>query len=219
MVDLTIFKEDQNKVITFINKNKCNNIITINDASSASFIIKSINIYIKNLDNKRKKITKPLDEAKKNVMDMYKNTVNPLIELQTNIKNKLFIFEKKRLEKLRQEQEKLRQEQEKLRQEQEKLKKEQEASFKLENIEKENKKELEIKEISTEIKKVNNKKLKTTESVSSIRKIWTFEIEDISIIPIEYLEINTKKINSSIKDGLREIKGLKIYQKETLITR
>lgn len=47
------------------------------------------------------------------------------------------------------------------------------------------------------------------------RKAWTFEVENEPEIPREYLEVSTKKINDAIRGGIRQIAGIKIYQKDT----
>ena len=51
------------------------------------------------------------------------------------------------------------------------------------------------------------------------RKTWTFEIEDAEQVPSEFKVIDEKAIRQAIKDGAREIKGIKIYQKVTNVIR
>ena len=58
--------------------------------------------------------------------------------------------------------------------------------------------------------------LKVTDSTRT-RKRWTFEIEDETKIPREFLAINSVKINEAIRNGARNIEGLKIFQKEGLV--
>ncbi len=45
---------------------------------------------------------------------------------------------------------------------------------------------------------------------------WTFNIEDFKKVPREYLTVDETKVDNAIKEGKREIKGLKIYQEESL---
>jgi len=62
---------------------------------------------------------------------------------------------------------------------------------------------------------------KATESVeinqsndtSSVRMIWDFEVVDLSKVPVEYLMINEKAVREAIRNGAREIEGVKIFQK------
>jgi hypothetical protein len=51
--------------------------------------------------------------------------------------------------------------------------------------------------------------------IRTVRR-WTFDIIDETKIPREYFCIDSEKIQAAIiKDGVRDIPGLKIYQKET----
>jgi len=51
------------------------------------------------------------------------------------------------------------------------------------------------------------------------QKRWTFDVEDISKVPSKYLVVDSAEVRDAIADGTREISGLKIYQKETLVVR
>jgi len=52
-----------------------------------------------------------------------------------------------------------------------------------------------------------------TGAVAYQKKVWDFEIIDESQIPREYLCPNVKKIREAIRMGVREIPGIKIYEK------
>jgi hypothetical protein len=51
------------------------------------------------------------------------------------------------------------------------------------------------------------------------RQRWVATIEDESRVPREYLMVDTKKINAAVKDGVREIPGVKIEQETGLAVR
>lgn len=51
---------------------------------------------------------------------------------------------------------------------------------------------------------------------ASVRLIWDFEIENIKDLPAEYLTVNAPAVRAAIRAGVREIPGLKIYQKPTV---
>lgn len=55
--------------------------------------------------------------------------------------------------------------------------------------------------------------------VASFREDWTFEIEDFAKVPDAYKEIATKAVNAAIKDGVREIQGLRIFKKKNVAIR
>ena len=44
------------------------------------------------------------------------------------------------------------------------------------------------------------------------RDNWTFEIEDTSQIPAQYLMVDVRAIGAAVKRGVREIPGVRIYQ-------
>ena len=48
------------------------------------------------------------------------------------------------------------------------------------------------------------------------RKVWTFKVVDFSKMPDEYKMLNNVAVNQALRDGAREIKGVKIYQEEKL---
>lgn len=56
-------------------------------------------------------------------------------------------------------------------------------------------------------------------AVSSIAKRWTYEVEDISKVPAQFLEINRGAIQAAVRDGERNIPGLRIFQAEGLVIR
>lgn len=60
------------------------------------------------------------------------------------------------------------------------------------------------------------KEINTDEGKIQVRKIWTFDIENENDIPREYLSVDSTKIRGAISAGVRDIKGIKIYQKESL---
>lgn len=51
---------------------------------------------------------------------------------------------------------------------------------------------------------------------ATVRMVWDFDIVNIKDVPSEYLTVNTTVIRSAIRSGVREIPGLKIYQKPTV---
>ena len=54
---------------------------------------------------------------------------------------------------------------------------------------------------------------------SATRKVWAFEVEDVAKVPLHYLRVDVVAINEAIRNGIREISGVRIYQKNTLQVR
>jgi hypothetical protein len=57
-------------------------------------------------------------------------------------------------------------------------------------------------------------------STAYTRKIWTFEVVDLDAVPRDYMSLDVDVVRGAIvKDAVREIPGLRIYQSETLHVR
>jgi hypothetical protein len=52
------------------------------------------------------------------------------------------------------------------------------------------------------------------QDTTTVRKQWTFEIEDEIKVPREYLALDTVKIGQAVRAGVRDIAGVRIFQKE-----
>ncbi len=50
-------------------------------------------------------------------------------------------------------------------------------------------------------------------------KKWVWELEDENAVPREYLSLNEKKIDEAIKQGIRNIPGIKVFEKEEITMR
>lgn len=50
-------------------------------------------------------------------------------------------------------------------------------------------------------------------------KKWSWEIEDLNLIPRDYLCLDEKKVSEAVKQGIRNILGIKIFEKEEITMR
>jgi exonuclease VII large subunit len=50
-------------------------------------------------------------------------------------------------------------------------------------------------------------------------KKWVWELEDEQSIPREYLTLDEKKIDEAVKQGIRNIPGIKVFEKEEITMR
>lgn len=78
----------------------------------------------------------------------------------------------------------------------------------------ENKLEIEVP-IVNQVQKTHHGENSTT----TVKKVWTFKIIDESKVPIGYRTIDEKLIRGAIKEGIREIEGVKIYQEDSIAIR
>jgi len=59
---------------------------------------------------------------------------------------------------------------------------------------------------------------RTESGVSSFqKKIWDFELIDIKLVPREYLTLDALSVRNALRMGIREIPGLRIFEKTTTV--
>lgn len=191
-----------------------------NDAEKekACVFLKEINDFKKSVDKQKKEQTEPLKIQIKDIDENFKPALDFLKEADALTRTKINSYldeERKRQEiialeaKKQQEEEALKkiEEMEKLKNEAGKYDKATQEAL-VQSLEEKQNKEFEA---SAKVHKVN-----LSSASSTVRTVWTFEIEDISQIPVEFLEVNSKAVNEAIRQGQREIKGLKIFQKSVV---
>jgi hypothetical protein len=66
---------------------------------------------------------------------------------------------------------------------------------------------------------VTTTRLASESGSASVRKVWRAYIEDESAIPREYLQVDVKKINAAVKDGVREIPGVRVAHVDEMSVR
>jgi hypothetical protein len=59
----------------------------------------------------------------------------------------------------------------------------------------------------------------TSMGASTIKRTWTFKVLDLAQIPSQYLVLDDKAVREAIRQGVREIAGLEIFQDESLSVR
>lgn len=58
--------------------------------------------------------------------------------------------------------------------------------------------------------------VKSMMGTATIRKTWDFEIEDETQVPRAYMIIDTSKIRIAVRNGIRSIPGVRIFEKENI---
>ena len=166
-----------------------------------------IKSFKKTIDTQRKELIKlPYDYVKR-VNAFAKEISKPLDNAETVIKQKLIDYEAKK-ELKRREQEKRAEEERKRLQEQ--LNKEAQE------------KGVEAVILPEVMFPKEEKNIVHTESGDTIytRTVWDFEIVDFAQVPDEYKVIDEKKVRQAINRlGIRDIPGLRIFQKKTIVKR
>lgn len=165
----------------------------IADVENASVFLREIKDMEKVIEDKRTEFTKPLNQSLKSINDTFKKMREPLEQARDLLTRKILTW--KRIES------------ERVAQEQAAYRKIQEAEAELRRLQN----MPEIKEEPIVITPVVNK----IGNMQTVKR-WKFDVLNFIIIPNDYKEINTVTINAAIREGVRDIPGLKIYQEESL---
>ena len=180
---------------------------------------KRIKDSVSSIEERRKQFVQPLNDHVKWINGLFKPFTTMGEELVRKIDCKMIQFSEA---KRRAEEEELRKIQE------EEKRKLQEEQKRLEELATKNNSEKTIDaaiKIETKIEKIEAKPIEakhtvvTTQGTTSIRKTWTFEILRTHDVPKEFCSPDTAKIKNAIKEGVREISGIRIYQEETIVSR
>ena len=172
---------------------------TDDDYSKASTVLKWIADTEKKCESRRKFFVDPLNEHVRRVNLFFKNFTEPLNEFRRKIEAKMLEY--------RAETERKRQEEEKrLMKQQEKVNKKLEAKG---------------QEPLPAVAIPQAPKTTFTGDGGTVtaKKVWAWQVVDEKKIPREWFSLDEKKVNAAVRGGLREIPGIKIFQKESLAVR
>ena len=186
------------------------------DEEVAYELLQKIGKAKNSIELRRKSITDPINRSLKEINAMFKQLAEPFGAADEIIRNKIMNFRKEEEEKAKKEQEGLRKKEEEAR-EQVRL------SQKEANKAKNKKDEEEWTESAEEWKKeavvleerIEDTKAEVATSTTTVKR-WVWEIVDEKEIPREYLQVSSTAVNAAVRDGVREIPGIKIYQKEAV---
>lgn len=175
--------------------------------------LKQIKSLANALELERKSATKPLDEAKKKIMDWFRLPSERLAIAEATRKRAMIIYQQEQEKKRREEEARLAELQ---RKEAERLAKkaaEAEAKGKTEKAE-------ELRQQAQEATTIAPIVPPKVEKINGIKtmKIWKFRIVNEKLIPREYLIPNEKMLGQVAKatKGTIEIPGVEIYPEDTM---
>ena len=210
--------------------NRCE-IKTVEDLEKASDLLKFIKSTFKKAEEERKAITDPINASVKILNSRFKTITDPLSAAESSVKAKILSFEQERRRKAEEE----AREQARLdaiaAAEAEAKRKAEEASAKLiedgqidifaDPVEIEV--SVDVSSIVIPEPVVNNAPVRGAYgSTTSVVKRWTYEVTDIAALAAfapELVSVVGSLINAKIRDGVRDIPGLRIYQDETISSR
>lgn len=213
MGNLVLFDPVKAQLQEFVSKN----MVKVEDQRSmqtALTVCKDAKILAKRVEEIRTALVKPHNDQVKAINTYAKSLLKPLDDFETLIKDQLKLFEAK-LEKIRQaEAEKAEKERQ---QAETKARKEAEIASLFDE------KEGAQAEIMLEAKVVEAEATKKAQlaqiaqnKVTGARRVWTFEVTDEAKVPREFLSVDEKKIRQAVREGAREIPGVRIFQETSI---
>jgi len=190
------------------------------DKEIAAYFLADIKKLLKEIEGRRVQYVAPYNEKVKAANSWCKQYSTRLDAAGMRFKDKILAYEKKLADDRRRVEEEAR-------------KREEERLAKLKELEAQAQKEAEP-EVQQEIRQLKDdqvaeqihleetkrKKTQHFNGVSTtIKQVWTFEVEDINKIPIDYLMVNDTLIRKAINAKVRNIPGVRIFQTDQLSSR
>ena len=177
----------QKQVSPLVKKAGGYKIDSVEAVDNASLFLKKVRDTENSLESKRLEFTAPLNQSLKAINETFRQLKTPLTQARELLTGKILTWKRAETERLMKEEARRRAIQEA----HEKKGHEVKAPVVLERPE----------------AKIGN---------TQTRKVWTFEVQDPEKIPYEYMVIDPVSIRNAIREGVREIPGIKIYQEEQL---
>ena len=168
-------------------------IITVKDVEDASSFLKEIKDMEKVVENKRTEFTKPLNQSLKSINETFKKMKEPLGQARDLLTKKILSWRKIEADRIVAEQAAYR--------------KKQEAEAELRRLQGKPEVEEESIIVAPIVNKIGN--------MQTVKR-WTFDVEDFSKVPDKYKVIENVAVRNAIRDGVRDIPGLNIFQEESL---
>ena len=191
------------------------------DYENASVILKDVKSRYKELDEQRKKITKPLDDAKKAVMELFRTPLELLDKAENKIKGLMVSYTTEQERKAKEEQARL---QKLADQEAERKKKLLDAKIERAKASGKEEKaadlEMQKETIVPIVAPVITPTIETPKGVS-YRDKWYAVVIDEKLIPREYLVVNMEALNkiAGATKGTLKIAGVEFKSEKILASR
>lgn len=165
--------------------------------------------YKKRAEEIRKSLVGPLNIHVANINAEFKETTIPLTQFEVKIKSIILSYKKEVADQKAKEQ--------KIKEEEDRKKFADEQKVKLaEAKNRKEKKEIKKEEFVLEEAKEEKETVKTDTGTLSTKKVWKFEIVDVKLVPNNYKVIDEKLIRTVVRNGSREIPGVRIYLDEQI---
>lgn len=199
-------------------------LVTVTDAISydrAVDFLKEVNTKMKDFKAQREKYIKPMKDSIKAIDDKLKEPIKLLEDTEATLREKLNAY---LAEVQKQEEERLAIERKQA---------EDNALKEIDSLENMKTQASEFDDVTQKAiqRTIENKqnraieatalqeKINLSTSSASVSMVWDFDVTDKSQLPLEYLKVDEVAIRNAIRNGQREIAGVKIFQKPQLSLR
>jgi len=185
----------------------------------AGDLLFNIKEFIKNCDAKKKELVKPFKDGIRKLESEFDPKIDKAKELKQILESSMVNFQMEERRK-HEEEEKQRRMEEMLRLE--KIKEDLEAKAADKNSSTLLNEAIKVEERQ---EKIMQEPIKIKDSVkgefatTGLSMKWTYEVENEIDIPREYCSSDSGKLRQAVNNGIREIKGVKIYQKPSITSR
>lgn len=184
------------------------------DYAKASDYLKEIKTFIKSLEAKKKELVKPFKDSIKNLEAEFKLPISKAETIKLEVESCInsYLVEKEKEERKKAE--------EKRALELQMLELDREF---MEQVPASN--EFALNAIDKQISTLENKEvevkigIKGNHSSLVVRKVLDYEIIDESLVPRFYLSVDDRKVKQALKDGVTEIPGIRIFQRNIQVSR
>lgn len=199
-------------------------LISITDAvsyDSAIRFLKEVNTKLKDFKSQREKYIKPMKDSIKAIDEKLKEPIKLLEDTGTTLREKLnsYLSEVRKREEERLILERKKAEEDAIR-EIDKLEQTKAQAGEYDEVtQKAIQRTIENKQNKAIEATVLNDKINLSTNSASVSMVWDFEVTDKSSLPLEYLKIDEVAIRNAVRNGERNIPGVKIYQKPQLSLR
>jgi colicin import membrane protein len=195
-----------------------------NDAGESLKVIKS---KYKEVDDLRKSLTKPLDDSKKRIMELFGKPLDFLEKAEQAVKSAMLKWQQEQERIRKAEEERLQAEQRRQAAELERQAKEaEERAAKLKTSEAREKAEAKAAELKSQaavVASVNPVVESAFVAVKGVatRTVWKFKIVDVNKIPREFMIPDEKLIGkmAEVTKGTKKIDGVEFYSEEIIAAR
>ena len=185
-----------------------------NDYEHGAGMLMTIKALSKDVESKRKKITQPLDQAKQEVMDLFRPLTDALSNAERKVKQRLVAWKSEQDQIARENQRKA---DERARKERDRLQKQaDEADEKGRG----GRAEILRDRAATTIAVAPPTAAPKVAGIST-RPVWKFEIVDASKVPDQYKTVDEKKIGGVVRalKGDTDIPGVRVWEESTMAAR